>query len=126
MSFKTPKSISIYQSPTIDFKTTGTTPIFTTESSGSFIALQIIFILDVVDTFTVPGIYNIGWTAPDYDDFISSKAIGSFTASSTFAAATTGPINIFIPASTQVIFNITTVVTATTCTGSVIFVGFYI
>ena len=125
MSFKTPKSISIYQSPTIDFKTTGTTYIFTTESAGNFITTNVIFIVEEADTFSVPGVYNIGWTAPNYDDFYNGEVLNDFSISSTFKDSLVLS-DIFIPASTNVIINITTGITATTCTGSVIFVGFYI
>lgn len=125
MSYKTPKSISIYQSPTIDFKTTGTTSIFTTESAGSFVTTDIILISDSVNTLTLPGIATIGWTAPDYDDLVTAINL-SFSTPSTFYVFSLTSVNNFIPASTQVIFNVTTGVTATTSTGSIIISGFYI
>lgn len=104
-----------YASDTIDGTVTGDYPIFTTVSNkGRFIITGIrVWVISNVGG-SVSGLYNIGWTATDYDDILSGIELERQIQSTYQGTVNDLSFTPSIAPLTQVFANITQGVTATT------------
>jgi hypothetical protein len=103
--------MQVIRGPNVDMQVTGLTTIFTT--TNEFLVNQIIFYgVNVVGNITNSELFNIGWTAPDYNEL--TNATSSFVAATgTYTAldfASSSP-NLVIPALTNLVINVTQAVT---------------
>lgn len=123
-SFQSTKMVNIVSAP-IDFTATGLTTLFTPEVGKVFYITRFVDVTDAVTGFVSEGDCSLGVTAADYEDY-GTPAIGSATPGN----FNTEPVSDDdVPpstSSTPVILNITTGVTATTCTGRFMIQGFYV
>ncbi len=110
----------------INFLNTGVIPLFTTVNR-SFLITGFAYLGIDISNVIVPGSFNMGWTAPDYDDY--------FTTFGTPIVPATGNIQVTLPPSADTIIvpplttfsiNVVTATTATTDTEKVCVQGFYI
>lgn len=114
-------------SGTVDFTQTGAT-LITANGSHPFVIITYVCYLPVLTGFSADGLLSIGWTNPAYDDFTSFQgtlillqgqyALGQLESS----VAPTFPV----PANTSVYINITSGMVATTATGTVTLIGYYL
>ncbi len=114
-----------YISPTINFKTTGITLIFTTLPNVKFIPTMFSIISDTATAANGDMQFNVGWTAAAYNDYIFGSS-SSITLSGNFQNYFTLSALPIPPASTGIYINITSGETGTALTGRVIFNGIYI
>lgn len=129
MTYLFPKPMQIIQGPEIDMLVTGDTVVF--ESQAPFMALFIYFLgTDVTGTPGVP-VFNVGWTAPNYDDFSNGQSIvgaiqGQYYVTGVAGSTFGNPIPL-MPAATQLRVNVVTPDgTATTNTQKVYIAGHYL
>lgn len=112
-------------SPTIDFKTVGATPIFT--STGNFLITGLIFYSTSISGVASGANVNFGWTSPTFIDWgsgfsNSNTATGQYI--DIFSTNSNFPV---IPTGQTFTANITgPETTATTSTGIVIVQGMYV
>lgn len=128
MTYLVPKPMQIIAGPEIDFLVAGDTVVF--ESQSPFLVLFIYFLaVDVSGTVGVPG-YNLGWTAPNYDDLqIGESIIGPINNQYvvTGIASTLGNPIPMMPAATQLRVNVISPDgTATTNTQKIFIAGHYL
>lgn len=102
----------VIRGPTVDMKSIAITNIFT-PTSDFFVVGIILYGINVTGVITISEIFNIGWTAPNYDDllFLTSSNIsttGSYI--QIYSLATTTNI---LPSSTPLKINVTQAVTTT-------------
>lgn len=112
-----------YVSATIDFTTLGVVQLFSTASIGYFVPINTTFLCDVATAIVGDSTSNIGWTPPDYDDYMS---LGIGAATSGEATDQSNATNPYIPASTPVSINVTQAETGTALLGRIAMVGYYI
>lgn len=112
-------------SPTINFKTTGDTILFTVPATVNFCCISY---TQVCDTATAPNgdsDFNIGWTAALYSDFLTAQSF-ALNAADTSITVLSGAQVLLMPAGTAIRVNILTGDTGTALTGRLTFQGFYI
>ncbi len=114
-----------YISPSIDFKVIGTTNFFVTTSAGFFIPISSIALIDNANNEQGDNVFNIGWTGPNFDDYFSGISIANVSTDTyTFLSESASPP--YVPASTQIVVNVTTGDTGTALVGRIAMVGFYL
>jgi len=113
-------------SPEIDFKVTGLTTVFTTPSNQQFMPIAYSILTDSYTGIVAPGIYNLGITGPNYDDYASTAAGPFSTTTNNFVPTFFDQNDIpVVPISTPVKVNVTQAANATTATGRIFVMGFY-
>ncbi len=116
--------IAVIRGPSINFQSTGFTPIFT--PSSPFIIIGFILYAVDVDTITMSWSANLGWTAPDYDDYFNSvQGVNNVTGEVDVEIPPPGNPLILIPASVTFGINITTPSTATSDVEKIDILGYY-
>ncbi len=114
-------------SPTVNFKTTGLTTLWTTPVNATFLALTYTIVCDTATAANGDSVFNVGWTPATYTDFLDTQSPNILTAntySNTVVEA--GLIPPVFPASTAIVLNITSAETGTALTGRFIFSGIYL
>jgi len=116
-----------FTSPTIDFTAIGNTTIFTNGSSR-FVPFSITFVSDNVVNFSGDGDFNLGFTGPNFTDYLASDPFelnGIHQFSSFLIDGIGGGADFaLLPASTALVLRVTTGITADTFTGRAIVMGF--
>jgi hypothetical protein len=115
-----------YVSPSINFKATGNTTIFTTKFGLTFVPLDITFVCDSATAANGDSVCNIGTNAANFDNWYSGLT-PLIQQASTYntnngQVATNFPV---FPASTAVVLRVTTADTGTSISGKAIITGFY-
>ncbi len=117
--------IQLIRGPIVDLTVAGPTLLFTTGPS-TFAILYITLLTSSIAGQMSISIFNIGWTPPNYDDFVMGTS-STFTQNNEyynlFFATTPG---VMIPAATNVYINVTTPAVATTDLEAVYITGFYL
>ena len=115
-----------YISPTINFKNTGNTTIFTTQFGLTFVPISFTELCDTASSASGTAVFNVGTNSSAFDNYISG---GTFI----LTAANTFSNNFFdsqtfaiFPASTAVVLKVSVADAGTAITGRVIINGFYI
>lgn len=116
-----------YTSPTIDFTTLASTVIFTNALS-KFVVTGVSIVADSVINYSGGANFNIGFTGPDYDDYLT-HATDPVTSddhyNNLFVGLTDSLSNYpLLPASTALRINVISAATADTFAGRVIVFGF--
>lgn len=116
-----------YVSPSIDFTATGATVIFTNGTS-KFVLTGITLVSDVIDNYSGGASFSIGFTGPDYDDYITHTT-DSVILSDYFNNMFVGVSDSLghyplLPASTALRVNVTSAAIADTFTGRIVVFGF--
>lgn len=122
-SFDNTLYVQNFSSGTIDFKSTGTTSIFTT--TADFLVMNYYILAENIVGTTDPVTYNLGWTASAYDDFVS--AIPSNVATTDVFTKNATVIKPLVPSGQTFTINVTTADgSSTTNEVRVIVQGFYV
>ncbi len=125
MAYNTPQASFVYVSTEIDFKVADETIIFTTQPLLLFIPISFILICDEATAATGDAIFNVGWTGPNYDDWIMGNAFSG--PQQGFFSQGSSPSSVMpAPSATPVRINITSPDTGTSLSGRLIFTGFYL
>ena len=110
----------------INFKNTGNTTIFTT--IGTFIPITYSIKMSTLTGFSGDITFNLGWTGPDFTDLVNSANTGITAAGQVIVPLSPIPFGspyLYVPASTTIVFRITSGELATTASGVVSVIGFY-
>lgn len=123
----TNSGITVIISQQVDMLSTGTTSLFTFANEFNILACSF-YGTDVTGSVSVDGVYNVGWTAPNYDDLVlagNTYATDQSYLSPNILNVTTTEYPV-IPAGSQLHINVTNAETgATTCTQRVDLWGYY-
>lgn len=123
----TNSGITVIISQQVDMLSTGTTSLFTFANEFNILACSF-YGTDVTGSVSVDGVYNVGWTAPNYDDLV----LAGNTYATDQSYLSPNIINIStteyptIPAGSELFINVTTAESgATTCTQRIDLWGYY-
>jgi len=119
VSIDPPVYIHFIANTSIDFTTTGLTTIYTPPPGYGFIPFGYAIILTNVSGYVSDGSFNLGVTAPDYNDLLESASFGV----NALGVYINGPLsnNPSIPysiTSLPIVLNIISGITATAATGT--------
>lgn len=109
----------------INLKTVGDNLVFSTFATVSFVPISIGFACVSSTTPNGDSVFNLGWTAPNYDDYISGGSIAVTVANTSEYQGVTGPDPVF-PAATDIYLRVTSADTGTAIQVRAIITGYYI
>jgi hypothetical protein len=113
------------KSSLIDMTSGTVQALFTSPSYGTFVATSIVEYGQNVTGYVSPAVFNIGWTAPNYDDLtLTSSTQVDTTNKYSVQPAQGAALPIPIPPSTSVSINITAAASATTMNENFYLIGY--
>lgn len=124
MSYKTPQTEVIYRSPSINFKNTGNTIIFTT-GADKFAVIDSYIVCTSATAASGDAVFNLGWTGPTYQDYVGAipNPVNNADTYLSFGELT-GTESTLVPASTAFRIQIDSADSGTALTGYVVIRGF--
>jgi hypothetical protein len=114
-----------YVSPLIDFKTIGLTPLFTISATKRFAPFAYSTIIQTNVSMVGDAQYSLGWTAPNYSDYLFLASFFPGMAGDVNNIFNTSAVMIF-PANTTIYCNVSAPDSGTTVTGYVNILGYYV
>jgi hypothetical protein len=114
----------IIQTPVLlDFTQAGVTTLFSTSVSSSFIISQFLLLCISATAPVGDNVFSLGWTAPNYDDWIPTAAMG--ITPDTYSNVNLANL-LLVPPGIDFKVNITTPDSGTALTGYLLLIGFNI
>lgn len=119
-------AIVVHTSATIDYTTAADIVIFTNGASR-FVPLYYTFVTDNLVNYSGDGLYSLGFTNPDYNDYAEANfELDDINQFSTFIVDTGGGASGYtsLPATTDLVLKIISPMTADVATGRLFVFGF--